>query len=447
MAYPTQGLMNGMVDPDQTPDTQKSAGDLFQELGIFSPSEKLQMQQRQQLAQQLYAQQQDQVKRQQALQAAQLGTGFGFPVFTAMGGLNQQSRGPQMPQQPQGDSFDPGSLVAQELQATPDDRAGALKRAGLKLMQVGSQKGDPTLQRIASNLIIKAQQESVKQQKAQIEQTAAADVHAKAGREEASAGNPDTPFEMNMPNGNKGKFAATKDANGKFAGYKFLGGGPDNVNQRVTQVPDDRKEYEEFRAYTESSDSLTRKLDQVSTNIKEGAAVGRGAKVVNVLNNAAGTLRQLVPGSDFEDSGRKALNSAMPTFTQWAQKTGVNSSVYMGLVTLQAKLDSTTGTITENDINRAMSEMGASFSDPETVLKILQNRKDQVAADVDTKYRYLSSGTQALAKTQYDTFKRNTTTKFTEQNPAKPTTTAEYDKLPSGTWYYNPHLKKTVQKK
>lgn len=402
MAYPTQGLMNGMVGPDDTPDTKKSAGDLFQELGIFSPSEKLQNAQRQQLAIQMYQQQQDQARRQQAIQAAQIGTGFGFPVFTAMGGMNQ-SRPPQMQNPQGGDSFDPGSVISQELAASPDDRAGAMKRAGMKLMQIGSQKGDSTLQRIASNLIIKSQQEGVVQQKAMAEK-------AESDRKAAQAGNPGDTYTYRKPNGDIVTGRQNKNALGGFTGDEVLGEGP---NKQITTTVDDPRtqtqkgeEYLSFQKLLTNTRGAVDSMRDIATNLEQGAAQGWAAKGVTLMDNVVGTLQQYRPDATYTAKAQAAIADlkSSGTFDKWAQKTGVNQATWNDLVSNLAKTYNPTGTITEKDIDRAAKAVGANFSNPKTVAAVLRDAERRALRTVSNTYEDMGDDARSASQPQMDRF-------------------------------------------
>lgn len=401
----TPGLLGAAAPPDETPDTKKGAPDLFRELGIFSPSEKQQMAIQQQQAQFLIQQQQDQQRRQQALQAAQVGTGLGFPVFTAMGGLN---RGPKMPGAPSEQQFDQGAdepsrIVSSELANSPNDRAGALGRAGMKMMQLGSQKGDPTLQRIGSNLIMKAQEEAQKQQKAQAEQ-------ADADRKAAQAGNPGDTYTKRDAAGNIITSRQIKDKLGGYIGDEQLGKGP---NKQINQAIDDPRtqsqqgdDFKEFRLAAENSDATISKIRTIKQGLKQGAAQGWAASGVKFVDNIVGSLGQFYSTAKLNEKATQELASQNgSTFQSWASRTGINSAVWSDLVSSLAKTYNPTGTITEKDITRAAEVVGRNLSNPATVVNVLDEVSKQTASGVERKYKYLSPRAQEDAKSMLGTFR------------------------------------------
>lgn len=435
------GYLQGLQEPDETPDTQKGAPDLFKELGILSPSEKAQQAQHQQQVLQLLQQQLFQQKQQQAQQTAStLGSSFGFPLFTAMGGLNRPPQQQQMPQQQQG-GFDPGSLVAQELAATPDDRAGAMKRAGLKLLQLGGQKGDSTLQRIGSNLIVKAQKESVVQQKAQADQ-------ADAARKAAQAGNPGTPYNVHTPNGDIRSERETHGKLGEYTGTEILSQGPNK--EQIATLDDPRTQTQKGKEYMDFKDMLTNtrtavdSMRDITKNLEDGAAQGWAAKGVSLLDNAVGTLNQLAPGSSLDSSAQAALAKNGSTFKSWAQKTGVNESIWNDLVSNLAKTYNPTGTITEKDIVRAARVVGQNYSNPQTVAAILKDAERRAIRGVTNSYEDMGDDARAASQSQFDRFMGSYGSK---SGVAKPKTEAEYDALPSGTPYVDPDDGQTYKKK
>lgn len=491
------GLLGNMQanDMDQYPDQKKPAADLFTQLGILSPSEKRAQQVQQQITQQLLQQQQAQIAQQMRIQQQNANTqqraaapgGFNFSTYAAMGGLqglpnpmtgsqrgflggNQSGAGgqpniatPQSGGSPgAGFDIDPSSILSQEIQLTPDDQPGALRRAGQKLLAVANARKDGDLQKVATNILAKGQELQVQadKDKAGIRNTnaTAEGTEQKTKFEAAQAGNPGTPFTYRTADGDISTARDTKNNLGGVNGMEVLGKGP---NKQIngsddlltgTQAGEQSVKFEDLLANTDATISAMR---DIRTNLANGAAQGWTATGVSFFNNVKGSLEQLAGSYSYTDDAVKALAGLKGgAFQEWANKTGVNSSIWNDLVSNLAKTYNPTGTITEKDITRAAKTVGQDISNPQTVVKVLEDAERRSRNFVDKKYKYSTKKVQMAIKDQYDTFLQTFTPgaegedetsddpKVSEDDePAKyanPKTQAEYDKLKPGQEYQHP---------
>lgn len=414
------GLLNNM---DQTgfPEEKKPAADLFTTFGILSPSEKraqaMQQQMVQGLLQQQMAAQQQQLQMQKMQTGASAGSGFGFPTALAMGA----ARRPESAQQPQGGGpqglqpggdIDAGSIFSQELQSTPDDEAGAAKRAGGKLLAVANARGDTDLAKIATNMInwsnSKAQEDAKSKASLASTQAGTAKTVQDTKLDSSKAGNPGDAFNVRAPNGDMVAMAMEKDANGKFIGYKVLGQGP---NKQISQTIDDPltqtqkgEEYLQFQKLLGNSDTAILSMRDIADNMEKGAAQGWAGNGVTLMSNIVGTLEQFRPDVQYTPRAMEELSSRSGSFKEWATKTGVNESIWNDLVSNLAKTYNPTGTITEKDITRAAKTVGQNFSSPATVAAILRDAERRSRRLVDKTYSYMGEGARAASKSQYERF-------------------------------------------
>jgi hypothetical protein len=124
------------------------------------------------------------------------------------------------------------------------------------------------------------------------------------------------------------------------------------------------EEYKEFQKLLVNSKSAVKSMRDITENLEQGAAQGWAANMVTLVDNAAGTLSQMAPGSRLDASATAALESNSKNFQDWATKTGVNESIWNDLVSNLAKTYNPTGTITEKDITRAAKTVGQNISNP-----------------------------------------------------------------------------------
>lgn len=416
------------IDPAKKP----GAG-LFADSGIYSPSEKLQMQLQQQQAQQAqFLLQQQIMAQQQGMQLASANaksnapTGYNFAPFLAMGGganlntadkLATQARGSGQPAQvPQIDSssadqagIDPGSILSQALQQYPNDKSTALRVAGKQIAGLGQQRGSSYLQNIGSNLLNEAYKAD--KEKADLEEKKAntGNLQQEALDKQGKRGNPGTPFNIRDPQGNMVPMAPSYNPDGSFKGWDQIApGGPNKI---INQTIDDPRtqtqkgeEYTGFQKLTTNTESTIYAMRDITENLKQGAAQGWAASTVGLLDNAAGTLAQLAPNSSLNAKATQALAGQRGTFANWAQKTGVNDSIWNDLVSNLAKTYNPTGTITEKDITRAAKTVGQSYSNPKTVAAILEDAERRARRFVDVTYDNMGDDARGASKSQYNRF-------------------------------------------
>lgn len=461
------GFLGAIGQDDGFPDAQKTAPDLFQQLGILSPSEKQAAAMKQQQAMALLQQQNELVRQQQMIQKAQLGSGYGFSVLTALGGTRspQSAFGLTPPQQGPDVSGIAGKLISQEYQNTPDDPVGAQKRAGIKLLQLANQSGNGDLQKIAVQTISNANQQALKQNQTKAQtantQSEALDRNTRLGMAIDKLGNPGDTFQGHAPNGDIVSFAPQHDARGRFTGYKVITQGP---NKQVTQTLDDPRtatqkgaEYLDFQNLLTNSGVALRTMDDITKGLEEGAAQGWAAVGVRAVDNAIGTLQQLAPGATLTADAQAALGDKemQNRFALWASKTGINRARWMDLV--QSLARSYNGKqVTENDVKRAADVVGANYSNPATVAAVLKDAKKRTLDRIDETYSNMGDDARSSSQPQYDRFMsrfgsqptQTSQTSSTNDNPDDyapagmpyPKSKAEYDALPAGTQYFNPHI-------
>lgn len=488
MPYNFASLMKAGL-PDVAPDTKKPGAGLFAELGILSPSEKLQQQLQQQQAEQAQQMLQQQIAAQaQSAQLAQANAkagvpgGYGFSQFQAMGGLMNLQKGDRYadqaaqgmgrrptnlaPQAPGSDTDGIASqVVSQALQQFPNDKAKALRVAGQQLSALGANRQDQNLQSIGANLFqaaAKADKEQADLRKQQV------DTNKETGPESVET--------RRAANGDIMSFRRVRDANGNYVTDEQLGGGP---NKQITTTEEDPRvqaqkgaEYSKFQDLLVNTDDTVSSMRDITDNLEKGAAQGWAANLVGLVDNAAGTLGQLAPNSKLTSSATQALEATKGTFAEWAKKTGVNESIWNDLVSNLAKTYNPTGTITEKDITRAAKTVGQNISNPATVAAVLKDAERRTRAHVDKTYSYMGDAARAASKTQYERFLQKWTPGATggESDPSdnmddgakasaepswddapagtpSPKNEKEYDALPPGTLYWNPYKRKQMKKK
>lgn len=488
------------MSPNLGQDTKKAAPGLFAELGIYSPSEKAQMQmeqnqamQAQFLLQQQLAAQAQQAQIHSANAKSSVPTGYNFSTFLGMGGmqnLNQADRlaaqaqgmarqvpnafSQSQPQAPYGASdkagISPEQIVTQALQQYPNDKPTALRVAGKQLATLGQARNDPYLQNIGANLLNKAVEadKEVADLKAKNAEARKAQISA---NKEAGPGSAET---YRTSNGDITTYRKKYDAEGNYIGDEIKGSGPNkqvtsNDGLTDTQVG---ANVDKFASLVTNTDATISAMRDIRTNLSKGSAQGWTAAGVGFMNNVKGTLEQLASTGTYSAGAQEALSKFAPTFQEWADKTGVNDSIWNDLVSNLAKTYNPTGTITEKDITRAAKTVGQNVSNPQTVAKILEDAERRSRQFVDKTYKYSTRKVQDLTKEQYDTFLKTFTPGATggegdaqdnmdNDSPANrepnwddapagtaaPKNEKEYDALPRGTPYWNPYLRKVVPKK
>lgn len=400
------GLISGMQAPDEFPDTKKANPRLFEQLGIPNPNEQADQAAKQAQIMQLLQQQIEQQRQQNAIQKASVRP-TAFPMLSAMG-LNipnaQQKAPAASPQQgPQG--FDPSSLVAQEFQRSPNDPVGAKKRAGVKLLQMAIQRGDPNLQDIATNILQRASDEERAANKENIDnQAKQSEMGSRALGDQIKVnqlGNNGTPFQVHEGQ-NLSEMVPTYDKTGRQTGYQRLATGQ---NVQHVKTEDVTGQFKAFQDQVRGADRAMTGMSTIVGRLKQGAAQGWPAIGVGIADDVKGTLQQLVPGSKLAD---KELSSFGPTFDEWAKKTRTNSAMWKELAYSVAKANNPGSPITKADVVDAMGQIGGNVSDPAAVAAILEQTGQRITADVDRSYNTLGKAAQADGnnKAVYDYFKK-----------------------------------------
>lgn len=464
------------IDPAKKP----GAG-LFADAGIYSPSEKLQMQLQQQQAQQAqFLLQQQMMAQQQSMQLANANaksgapTGFNFAPFLAMGGganlntadkLATQARGSGQPTQvPQIDSssadaagIDPGSILSRALQQYPTDKATALRVAGKQIAGLGDQRGSSYLQNIGANLLSSAQEADKEQASIEATKASTANTQEETLDKKGKRGNPGTPFNIRDNQGNEVPMAPTYNPDGSFKGWeKIAPGGP---NKQVTEdtTPLTKTQFgaqvEKFQSLVTSSRDAIDGISDISKSLKDGAAIGWTGKVVSLIDDAAGALSQLAPNSTLTAGAQAELTKRSPTFAGWAAKTRVQQSQIIDLVSALAKTNNNnSGQISENDIKRASTTLGGNIGSPASLAAVLDSVVKRTLRHVDNHYASMLPESQKATKGQYDSFLQHYTpgadgpdnsdqsdTSALDDNApaqyAQPQTQEDYDKIKGGQLY------------
>lgn len=496
------GLLNQTV-PNIGENTKKAGAGLFDEFGIYSPSDKIRAQLEQQQAMQAQFALQQQLRAQ--AQQMQLGsaqvkanapTEFNFSQFLAMGGqqnLNKadqfsdqnaqalkanapSSMGPQaLPYQAsEAAGIKPENIVSQAMQQYPNDPGTAYRVAGKQLATLGMARQDPYLQNVGANLMAKAV--AADKEAAEI---AAKKISTDKDAQEISisankAGQPGEWQNTRDAAGNINQIRQKRGPLGAYAGDEVRIGGPNKqINASDDPMTNTQRgaSFTEFRDLVRDSSSSIDSMKQVTDMLKDGAAQGWTAKAVTLMDNVVGTLSQLAPNASMTAEATQALTKYNSKFAEWAAKTGIKESVVQDLVASLAKAQNG-GKVTENDIIRAAKQVGANLSNPASMAKVLEVQQARVRANVDRSYKFSATRTQGDVKGIYDKFLQtytpgaegsntNSTDNLDDDAPANrepnwddaPAGTAapkdekEYDAIPKGTKYWNPYLRKIVTKK
>jgi hypothetical protein len=493
------GLLNQMTIPDDF--SKKPAPSLFSQLGILSPSEKAKQQMEQNqamqaqfiLQQQLQAQAQSQAVTQQtniANAKSNVPTGFNFSTFLGLGGAQNLSQADQLARQAQGgqqgannitnlpstgqdqSSGVPEQIITSALQQYPNDKAKAFRIAGQQLAAMGQANQRQDLMSLGANLIDRASSADKEQEELKNKQVDTQTKQVELTGKQGALDNPGNTFQGHDPDGNMVTYQPQfKD--GKYTGLKVVTAGP---NKQITQSGDlltptqAGEEAIKMKDLIKNTDATVSAMRDISSNLKKGAAQGWAGSGVGFMNNIKGTLEQLASNNSYSPAADAALKKFAPDFQEWANKTGVNDSIWNDLVSNLAKTYNPTGTITEKDITRAAKTVGQNISNPSTVAAVLEDAERRSKNFVDTSFQYSGKRVQEGTKEQYDMFKGKFApgatgpeddTDMKDSNPAEqepnwdnapagtpsPKTEKEYDALPAGTKYWNPYLRKVVPKR
>jgi hypothetical protein len=310
-------------------------------------------------------------------------------------------KGPQAAAAPQEASADPSEILNRHLAANPDDVGKAYTQAGLELQK----SGNPEHRSIAANLITRGAEEVMNRRKD------LADVEGKeldTDTKRNQLGNPGNVFQGRSPNGDLVSMAPQFDKKGVFTGYQVVTKGPSK--ETVQNIDDPRtgtqqgEDYQKVVQLMVNTETAIESMRQLRKNMEKGAAQGWVAAGVGLVDNVVGSLDQLVKGAVLDKSAETALSAQTPTFEKWAEKTGVNASIWADLVSSLAKTYNPTGTITEKDITRAAKVVGQNNSNPKTVAAILKDVESRSADFVNRTYKYSSQATRDAAQPQFETF-------------------------------------------
>lgn len=417
-------------------ETRKAAPSLFQELGIYSPTEKLQLEQQSQqanflLRQHLMAQAQQQ---QLALANSKAGApqGLGFSQFLGMGGMQnirqaerygtqatqaaqgamQNQMGPALPDY---GGADPSKILNDALAKNPNDPGKAYRTAAVQFIQLGRMKGNPDLTNIGATLLKKAEEADkeaadLANKKASTEGTIAstAATKQKTDFEAAQASNPGDTYTYRQANGDITTARDKKDNKGRVVGKIIEGSGPNRqINEDGTPLTKTQfgDQYGKFGDLLKNSQTSLESMDDIANSLEAGAKVGWAEGVVTLLDNAVGTLEQLAPNAKLTARATQRLTEMDSKFEEIASKTGIAKSQIVDLTSSLAKTYNPTGTITEKDITRAAQVVAGNASSPKTMAAVLKDAARRTVRYVDTNYEYMDGEAQKASKAQYDHFK------------------------------------------
>lgn len=423
------------TDPSEQQEPYKRpAADQLSSFGILTDQQRAQMamQQQNSLRMQQLAQQQKMLQLQQTQQnmsvgAAQLGTGFGFPVLQAMGGGNPQntqltsalnkiiqsrqakSAGinadmASMGGGPSGDN-DASKILNEEIQNNPDTGSAYIK-ASARIAALGNKRGDSHLLDIATRMRLAGNQQQLSAGKITAE---TAKDNAQATNDtttselaRAKAGNPGEAFGVNFENGDVGKMVQLKNQDGSFKSYQVINRGK-QAQYTVAELPGDRsKDLRDYREYVGNIVQSSKSMDQIVQNMKQGGSIGWTGEAVEAVNNVVGSLKQLAPTANVTQDAVKEVNKYSSDFDAWAKKTNINSSIMSDLTMQLAASYAKGGRISNVEIKHAHDTLGESIGDPSTLAAVLGSVKSRLLEGLSTKRDTLKIGSPKDLNDQVD---------------------------------------------
>lgn len=435
--------LTGLFGDQGFPDTRKPEADLYGKLGILSPTDQAtQMQQMDYLRQQQAIQQQQLALQQQGqkIQQAQLGTGYGFPVLTALGG-NTPQRQPAFGISQQQQGPDVHSIARMVLAKHGQDPKG-LNDAGVELINLGTQQNNGDLLKIGAQMRAYAREQLFKEGKDEAEiDSKNVDMKTKLaeeGRKSAQAGNPGKIEDFRTSNGDIKSIRQRFNSQGGYIGDETMGQGPvkqTNTNIDETGLTNTQfgKQIEEFTALRTNAEQASDNIKRIDALLAQGAGQGWAGRGVTFMNNLRGTLAQMdFSGSTWSASAQAALDSKRKDFVKWAHLTNMKDSDFVDLVSSLAKTYNPTGTITEKDITRAADAVGAGLSDVGSVRQVLQEAKMRMFRSVDTSFKNKAGKVKDMVGADYQDWRGRVGAPFFVSTPE------EARKLPPGAKFVTP---------
>jgi hypothetical protein len=408
---------------------RQPGADVFSSLGIMTPQQKMfqGISMQNMLEQQQLARQQQMMALQMegqniGVNAAKVGSGFAGPMLMAMGGMNsplatrlpgaiaqafgpQQGQGSGMMGMPPGQGGDVTSLLNFANEKFNGDPGKAYAWAGQQLSRWADQTGDPQAREQAVRL------SQMGFNLSQEEANKAADtarLNAQAG--ESAQRTKTLQAEMLAPkpmgtghdmSGNEGLVWA--QYNPQTNKYEQMSGfwGP-AIAYAVPNTPGGAdKNLDTFQTLADNGSKAITRLNQLETQVRNGAPIGWAQEGASFFNDVLGTLKQVVPGTNISPDVQQYMNGTYGnTFQDWATKGEIAESTAQDMVMTLASSFAAGHQVSRADIDRAEKVVGTATSNPETLLPVLNMVKQRTSADLDRAYAFYKArgGTPAYLK-------------------------------------------------
>lgn len=384
-------------------------GGLLKQMGILSPSEKAQMQYQQQM-EQLQA---SMAMRAQNLQAGQLGTSLGFPVYLMEqalrgGGPNASFNIPGIPapedtsRQEQviggvmGNDLPSQGGISGNLPQQPMKYSQQLMMMAKKMLDLGDTNRASLLQQMA---VTAAQDEE------------------EAARKQAEMTKPEgmgTVGVEGQPDFRQQQYREYNPLTGKYEiknqGPTYRVGSQDvnvNLDGELLTGPRQEAKIAEFSELTENTLNFFTSATPVYDLLGQGASAGITGELMTKLDNALATARTSMSLiADDEPRIREMVDTEFSNTSKWKNivgKTQLSQSALVGLAYTLAASYNKDGRISDNDMRKALEEIGGNLSDPASARRVLRQAVLRSGQRYKNAYRALpDSALKAKLKDQYE---------------------------------------------
>jgi hypothetical protein len=344
---------------------------LMQQMGIFSPSEKLQMQQAQQM-QQYQAQMQAKQIHQQG--ASRYGL-FGGPVQQA-----QEANGPQIPGLAPMEDTSRQAAIMQDTMSTGGAYSSQLYKASQEFLRMGDTGR-------AQQAYAAALQASQEEQNERLERE-------KNDRERIQMRQPEGMGTVGVAGKPDFRQQQYRQLNAAGDGYDIVNQGPayqvssGDTNVNMGGMLNEREEADEIRKFAnllKSSSAFVSGSKHYLGDIAKGGVGGAAGSIVKGLSETFDTakyaLKAFVPDANYFDESNSR-------WEELSKNTGLAKATIVGMAYTLAASHSEDGRISDNDFKYALEELGGMTSDPAKARAIMLRAIGNLRQRVDTAVRY-----------------------------------------------------------
>lgn len=369
---------------------------LLSQMGILSPSERAQLQYQQQM-EQLHASIQ---MRNQNLQAGQLGTSFGFPVYMMEqavkgGGRNSTFKIPDLPQM-EDTSAQEGVVrdtIGNDL-PSQGGISGTLKQSdqymllAKRMLEIGDTNRASLLQQMAVQARYDEEELALKQE-------------AEA-RQQAELMKPENLGTVGVTGQPTGRQELQRQFNPRTGAWDIKPMGPAyevgsqdvNVNLPGEMFTGAKKQerLQQFSELTENTLNFFSSATGVYDLLSSGAASGFTGDAMTAVDNALATAKtslSLLTDDDKEirDMVSEELRANNKKWDNVLAKTQLSQAGFVGLAYTLASSYNKDGRISDNDMRKALEELGGNLSDPASARRVLREAVVRAGGRLKNAYR------------------------------------------------------------